>query len=157
MDMNNTAIKSIIDEHIIRTLGQREEREDIDFIDVFYPMLETICGLDICMDIHSNKDIEDKLKKREIPLNMFSRLEEFMRNGMNYYTNNSSLESLKEIVDAYNPFINSYAVMISDNLKARGKENEAKKIDENMVVFTISDDLFKPCNERDFEKENNVK
>ena len=40
MDMNNTAIKSIIDEHIIRTLGKVEEREDIDFVDIFYPMIE---------------------------------------------------------------------------------------------------------------------
>lgn len=157
MNMNNTAIKSIIDERIIRTLGQREEREDIDFVDVFYPMLETICGLDICLDIHNNIDIEDKLRKREISVNMFSRLEEFMRNGMNYYTNNNSLESLKEIFDAYKDFINSYAVMISDKLKAKGKENEAKKIDKNMGVFTIDDDLFKPCSELDLKKENNVK
>ena len=128
MDMNNTAIKSIIDEHINRTLGKVEEREDIDFVDIFYPMIETICGLDICLDIHNNKNVEDKLKKRGMTVSLFNRFEEMLQNGVNYYTNNSgSLESLKEIYDAYKDFLKSYAVLIRDKFKANGKEKEVEK------------------------------
>ncbi len=153
MDMNNTAIKSIIDEHIIRTLGKVEEREDIDFVDIFYPMIETICGLDICLDIHNNKNIEDKLKKRGMTVSLFNRFEEMLQNGVNYYTNNSgSLESLKEIYDAYKDFLKSYAVLIRDKFKANGKEKEVEKINKDMSAFTIDDTMFKSLNELKLEE-----
>lgn len=161
-DINNSTTKKIIDINIKRikdTLNDDyEPREDLDYVDVFFPKLCAIYGTNICLEISEGKDIESLLNKRGLSVADFSRIEAMMKNGMDHVDkNNGSLSSIFEVENACNDTLKSYAETAAKRL-----EQEGKKIDLDIIKraikdsFTLNSNIYTPCSEYEKDKENEM-
>lgn len=162
MDVNNTVTQEIITVHDDRTNGRVEVRDEMDFIDDIYPRLETIYGLDICLDIKKGLDISEKLLKRGLNIAAFKRIEELMVIRKNFVDkNNNSLQSLFESINGCNDPLKSYANRVREHIEKEGSKLELSEITKDIETnFKIDPNMYRSCTEYEMwleKNKNNVK
>ncbi len=155
-EVKNSATKQIIDETIKR-LKDVKIREDIDFIDVFFPKLCAIYGTKICWAIYEGNDIEKMLTERGLSKQDFNEIESMIKNGKNYSDqNNDDLNKLYEVENSYNDRLLKYAEKVRSKLKEDNKEIDLKIIEEAIKdSFEVNASIYTPCSE--YEKNNEKK
>lgn len=162
-EVNNSATKLIIDTVIERNKAVLKEdyepREDLDFVDVFFPKLCAIYGAKICLAINEEVDIQELLLQRGLTKKDFDRIDGLMEKGLNFSNqNNNSLDKLFEIERALDYTLKSYAVRVRDKLSL-----ENKKIDLEIIEKAIRDsfdsnpNIYTPCSVYETTIEKNVK
>lgn len=160
-EVNNSTTKKIIDITIQRTKDVLKDdyvpREDLDFVDVFFPKLCAIYGTRICLAINEGKDISELLSKRGLSSSIFQRIEDMMKNGMDFSEKNKNdLSSIFEVETACNDMLKSYANRVREHLAKENKKIELEVLESQMDFFNISPNIYTPCSEYEKNK-NNVK
>lgn len=160
-EVENSITRKIIKEQIKRIKNVTDEdykpREDLDFIDVFFPKLCAIYGARLCFAIYEGKDISQMLSNRGLSGLHFNEIDNIMQTGIdNYKLNNGTLEILFEIEKAYDEKLKSYTEIVREKLEKDGKIIELDILNEaTKDSFSLNSAIYTPCSE--YEQKNIVK
>lgn len=150
-DINNSVTKLIIDTRIQRMKEALKEdytpRDEIDFVDVFFPKVCAIYGAEGCVAINDNKDINGIITKRGLSSLDFEEIESMMKSGVSFVTKNgNSLKSIFEMEQFYNDKLKAYAEKVMVHLEKEDKTSDISIMKKSIGdFFEVSPYVYEPC------------
>lgn len=156
VDVNNSVTRQIIKKAFERING--EERDDLDFTDVFFPKLCAIYGAELCLALNEGKNIDGILSKRGLSKNDFITVDNMMNSGINYVSqNNNSLTSIFDAENAYNDTLKKYAESVLKHLEKSCDEISIEIIKKALQdSFIIYENVYRPCSDYENKKNRNM-
>lgn len=157
MVKENNIVYKIINEHTNDTLYGNEEKEDINYTDVFYPIIERLIGNNSCVNILDGKDQKQEFKINEIMEDDYNTFLKIIEDGnIKYESNMDSLENIYKESGKSLKYL--FQKQMANKLK-KGKLNATQMdeyADKIIEVFSISPSIFKSLDKYELSK-NNVK
>lgn len=158
MDNNSSLVtKQIIDE-VVNRYKNPVEREDIDFIDVFFPKVCAIYGEEACRMINENNDPTMIINKRGLNIGDIGVIDRILAIGKKAYDEDKSISNLFDIERSCNPYLKEYATKVLGNITDKKERDHMLEVIDDS--FNNSDEIFTPMSELQHEIEeykNNVK
>lgn len=153
-DTINNPVKEVIDTRIKNLLG--EDAEDLTYIHVFFPKINTLLGTEGCLEIHDGQEPIKVFEKVGLDEEDYTFICNLIKEGMEISKVDNSLETLMEIDKKSDILLNKYLQKVRSFMLNSGKSNLVSQFDRDVKnFFGNSDKIFTPCSA--FEKENTKK
>ena len=158
MDNNSSLVtKQIIDETVAR-YKKPVEREDIDFLDIFFPKICAIYGEEVCRMINEGIDPSILINSRGLDNKDIGVIDRILTIGKKAYEEDDSLQSLFDIEKSCDPYLKEYANKVLNN--ASNEEDRDHMMEVIGNSFDTDSSVYTPIAELQLqldEVKNNVK
>lgn len=146
MTDTNNPIKEIIDERINNLYGD-ENKEDLSYVDLFYPKIELLLGLNGCISIYNNEDPIKVFENVGLTKEDYESITSLINEGLKINKEDSSLEVLSEIDKRSDIVLVGYLNKVRDfKIKNNVSYDEINKFDSKVnVFFGNNPSIFTAC------------
>lgn len=153
----NNPIKEIVIERINNLYGN-ETSEDLSYIDLFYPKIELLLGLNGCVSIYNNEDPIKVFESVGLTKEDYESILVLLNEGIKINKENNSLEVLCEIDKRSDRILVGYLNKVRNHkIGNNASYDEIKKFDSKInVFFGNNPNIFTACSNYELDK-NNVK
>lgn len=153
MGLNGVDIIKMIIEERARNLLNPVEKEDLDYIDLFYPKIELLIGADSCVKILGGNSSFDELIKSGLTASDYESLSNLIVQGLKYWNDDQSLDTLRVINKQSELLMMGYVEKVRNYKIRTGVPVEiiANFDDKTKEFFKTQEAIFAPCSDYEIE------
>lgn len=145
-------IKQIIEERA-KNLLDPVEKEDLDYVDLFYPKIELLIGADSCVKIIEGNSSFDEFIKSGLTATDYNSLTNIINIGLGYWQQDQTLETLRIINKQSELLMKDLVKKVRDSKIRNGIPAEiiSNFDDKEIEFFKTQDAIFAPCSDYEIE------
>lgn len=145
-------IKQIIEERA-KNLLDPVEKEDLDYVDLFYPKIELLIGADSCVKIIEGNSSLKEFIKSGLTATDYNSLTNIINIGLGYWQQDQTLETLRIINKQSELLMKELVKKVRDSKIRNGIPAEiiSNFDDKEIEFFKTQDAIFAPCSDYEIE------
>jgi hypothetical protein len=145
-------IKQIIEERA-KNLLDPVEKEDLDYVDLFYPKIELLIGADSCVKIIEGNSSLKEFIKSGLTATDYESLTNLINEGLGYWQQDQTLETLRFINKQSELLMIGYVEKVRNSKIRNGIPAEIISTfdDKTREFFKTQDAIFAPCSDYEIE------